>query len=308
MCINAHHLCADAELSILLAAVRWGMRNVARRGDGWRDVIDAPFRAPIPGLSRRSLLVGTAITLTGCRSGRRPMPTLVHRPVSALPGTVLTWLSLRDHFVATVGPRAGEGRPLGPLLVLADATFAPRSRFPLHPHEEMEILSIVVDGTLSHHGDQAHDTALGPQSAQLISARSGMVHAEGNDTDTPTRMLQLWFEPDRHGGAPAYFSRQLAGVGRQLVAGDEGMPLRADARVWWLSVLSGAPEPLVVQPGRRGYLLALTGPIRAEATNGSARVVLEPGDGAELEQGEFVLAAEGARAALWIDLPSGTSS
>ncbi|MCC6807063.1 MAG: pirin family protein [Deltaproteobacteria bacterium] len=233
------------------------------------------------------------------------MPTLLHRPVSTLPETALPWLSLRDHFVATVGPHAGEGQPLGPLLVLADATFAPRSRFPLHPHKEMEILSIVVDGTMSHHGDQEHGAALGPRSAQLISARSGMVHAEGNDTDTPTRMLQVWFEPDRHGGAPAYFSRQLGGVGRQLVAGDEGMPLRTDAKVWWLSAGPLGPGPLVVQPGRRGYLLALTGPVRVEATSGSPGVLLQAGDGAYVEQGEYVLTAESARAVLWIDLPSG---
>lgn len=233
------------------------------------------------------------------------MPTLIHRPVGALPGTTLSWLSLRDHFVATVGPRAGEGRPLGPLLVLADATFAPRSRFPLHPHREMEILSIVLDGTLSHHGDQEHGAALDARCAQLISARNGMMHAEGNDTDRPTRMLQLWFEPDSHGGAPAYFTRRLATQRRQLVAGDEAMPLRADARVWWLSLLPGTAEPLVVAPARQGYLLALTGPVRVEATNRTERVNLELGDGAQVVEGNFALTVKGACAALWVDLPSG---
>jgi hypothetical protein len=231
------------------------------------------------------------------------MSSVIHRPASALPATTLSWLSLRDHFVATVGPHSGQGRPLGPLLVLADATFAPRSRFPLHPHEEMEILSIVIDGTLSHHGDQAHGMTLGPRSAQLISARDGMVHAEGNDTDAPTRMLQLWFQPDRHGGAPAYFSRQLHGEGRQLVAGDEGMPLRTDVKVWWLSVQPGKAEPLVVEKGRQGYLLALTGPLRVEANK---PVTLQTGDGAELEQGEVSLSSSSPAAALWIDLSPGS--
>ncbi len=227
------------------------------------------------------------------------MPTVHHRPASSLPATTLDWLSLKDHFIATVGPQAGTGRPLGPLLVLADATFGPRSRFPLHPHQEMEILSVVVDGTLSHHGDQAHGAALGPRSAQLISARNGMMHAEGNDTARPTRMLQLWFQPDRHGGAPAYFSRQLGTGARELVAGDEGMPLRADVRVWWLSLAPGVAETLAVAPGRRAYLLALTGPVRV----GTA--TLETGDGAQLEEGEHALTAAGAGAALWIDLSAG---
>lgn len=231
------------------------------------------------------------------------MPHFIHRPLASMPETVLPWLSLRDHFVATVGRNAGSGRPLGPLLVLADATFAPRSRFPLHPHQEMEILSIVLDGELSHHGDQAHGSTLRAREAQLISARDGMVHAEGNDTERPTRMLQLWFEPDRHGGSPVYFSRQLAGVGRQLVAGDEGMPLRADVRVWWLPLVAGTPERLTVERGRRGYLLALTGPVQVEMTNGATIASLEPGDGAEAGEGELVLAARGTSTALWIDLP-----
>lgn len=228
------------------------------------------------------------------------MPPVRHRPAASLPSTTLAWLSLRDHFVATVGPRAGEGRPLGPLLVLADATFAPKSRFPTHPHEEMEILSIVVDGTLTHHGNQAHGATLGPRSAQLISARSGIVHAEGNDAESPTHMLQLWFEPNRRGGAPAYFSRQLKGVGRELVAGDETMPLRADAQVWWISL--DKSESLIVQPNRKGYLLALAGSLRLR-TSTQPGFLLETGDGAEIEAGEVILAAEGGRSALWIDLP-----
>ncbi len=237
------------------------------------------------------------------------MSSIVHRPASTLPSTTLGWLSLRDHFVATVGPRAGEGRKLGPLLVLADATFAPRSRFPLHSHREMEILSIVVDGELSHHGDHAHGASFGPRSAQLISARSGMMHAEGNDTDTPTRMLQLWFEPDRHGGAPACFSRRLGDAGRQLIAGDEAMPLRADARVWWISLRCGVREELALEGGRQGYLLALSGPIDVESGGQVARVRVETGDGAVVEPVERVepgvvrlTTEEAGCAAIWIDV------
>lgn len=231
------------------------------------------------------------------------MPRLVHRPVATLPETRLPWLVLRDHFVATVGAHAGTGRPLGPLLVLADATFAPHSRFPLHPHEEMEILSIVVEGQLSHHGDQAHGATLGPRSAQLISARTGIVHAEGNDTDGPVHMLQIWFSPTSRGGAPAYFSREFPGPGRQLIAGDQAMPLRADVRVWWLPLGAGGSESVVVEPGRLGYLMALSGPVRVAAKGGAGSILLGPGDGAEAGVGEFTLGADGATPALWIDLP-----
>lgn len=264
-----------------------------------------------PHVTRREAMAAlgaTAMQLVGCRPtssaprapnlSASPMPTLRHHPASRLPATRLPWLSLRDHFIATVGPASGRGSPLGPLLVLADATFAPHSRFPLHPHREMEILSIVVDGTLSHHGDQAHGATLGSRSAQLISARTGIVHAEGNDTDRATRMLQLWFQPREEGGAPAYFARTWSGDGRHVVAGDDVMPLRADARVEWLALAAGASDALIVRPGRVGYVLGLEGRLAVD----DAPFDLAVGDGLEVGEGSLRVHARSAAAALFVDV------
>ncbi|PZR07597.1 MAG: hypothetical protein DI536_27105 [Archangium gephyra] len=217
-----------------------------------------------------------------------------HRPLSSLPTTTLSWLSLKDHFIATVGPSAGQGSRRGPLLVLADATFEPHSRFPLHPHRDMEILSVVLTGTLSHHGDQAHGATIPPRSAQLISSRDGIFHAEGNDTDTQTRMLQIWFEPTSRGGAPAYFQRDLTAKGRQLIAGDDVMPLRCDAKVSWIDLEAGKPEALEIATGRHGYLLALDGEVNAGTT-------LAAGDGLDVEPGALTVTASTSCAVLWID-------
>lgn len=246
--------------------------------------------------SRRDLLryATLAIAASACR--KKPMPDVRHRPLASLPTTTLPWLSLRDHFIATVGPSAGQGTRLGPLLVLADATFAPHSRFPLHPHQEIEILSIVIDGDLSHHGDQAHGATLPKRGVQLISSRDGMTHAEGNETDTPTRMLQLWFEPTSHGGPPAYF-RRTVGVGSlQPVAGDDVLPLRCDAKVWW-SDLDG-DETVKVAPGRAAYVMALTAPVSL-----STGATLATGEGAEVGTGEVLLTATAPAAVLIIDVP-----
>jgi len=223
------------------------------------------------------------------------------RPAHTLPFTSLPWLSLHDHFVATVGAQSGQGRALGSLRVLADARFAAHSRFPLHPHQEVEILSVVVDGELSHHGDQAHAAVIRPRGAQLISSRSGMFHAEGNVTDHPTHMLQLWFTPESTGGAAAYFERQLpafGGAARHLLAGDAGMPMRCDAKVWWLDLAPGETLRQEVPVDRLAYLIALTGGLHADQT------LLAPGDGAEVSPGAIDLTAETPAAALWIDLPA----
>ena len=96
-------------------------------------------------LPRRTALLG-GLAVLSCTAPRKPVTSIHPRPLATLPTTTLPWLTLRDHFVATVGPSAGQGQPLGPLLVLADATFSPRSRFPLHPHRDMEILSVVQIG------------------------------------------------------------------------------------------------------------------------------------------------------------------
>lgn len=257
-------------------------------------------------LDRRTFVVAGPTLFIGCDLSRSTsMARVRHHPLAPLPTTTLPWLSLRDHFVATVGPHAGRGKPFGPLLVLADATFAPRSRFPLHAHEEMEILSIVLDGELSHHGDQAHGASLPARSAQLISARRGMTHAEGNETDRPTRMLQIWIEPDARGGPPAYYQRELSTRGRQIVAGDDVMPLLSDARVWWIDLAAGGRENVSVAADRQGYLLALDGEVSiVEPTSRKAALALAAGDGLEVGEGTVEVHAQKPCAILWLDVPA----
>lgn len=255
-------------------------------------------------LTRRGLLVAGAAALTGgCTSPGKSdtLTTLNHRPLSSLPTTELSWLKLRDHFVATVGPSAGSGRPFGSLLVLADATFAPRSRFPLHPHRDMEILSIVIDGTLSHHGDQANGEDLPARTAQLISARSGIVHAEGNDLDVSTRMLQIWFTPTQRGGEPVYATRTFSEPGRHLLTGEGALPLLADARVWWMDLEADRTELLEVGANRRGYLLATTTPLQVRGAGSDAVTRLEEGEGLGIEGGGIEVVPARPGAVLWID-------
>jgi redox-sensitive bicupin YhaK (pirin superfamily) len=240
---------------------------------------------------------------------RPPRSAVSVRPARALPVTTLPWLTLRDHFVATVGEQAGKGQPLGALLVMADATFSAGSRFPLHGHREMEIVSVVVDGVLSHHGDQAHGATLGPRHAQLISARDGMRHAEGNDTNGPVHMLQIWFQPHTSGGAPAYFQAAFEAPGRHVIAGEGGLPLRADARVEWIDLGPTSPAAslpshvtLSIRPGRVAYVVALTSSVTVE------EAMLGVGDGAVLGVGEATIASREASAAvLLIELAAAPS-
>lgn len=248
------------------------------------DAMDRPMLSSPASNAHRLLLLG-ALVVVGCPRKEVSSAMMTLRPQATLPATTLPWLSLRDHFVATVGANAGQGQPLGPLLVLADATFAAGSRFPLHSHREMEILSVVLSGELSHHGDQANGALVRPRGAQLISSRDGMRHAEGNDTDAPVHMLQIWLEPTTHGGPAQAFARQLPETpGVHLVAGDEGMPLRCAAKVWWVDVQGER----TLTAKTKGYLVGLFGAVTVPAG------ALNPGDGATVDPGALHFSGNGA--------------
>lgn len=127
-----------------------------------------------------------------------------------------------------------------------------------------------------------------------------MMHAEGNDTDAATRMLQIWFEPNVRGGEAAFFERQLPETpGRHVVAGDEAMPLRADAKVEWIELAPAASITLQLPEGRAGYLLGLLG----KATSGTARIA--EGDGADVSPGEATWTSEDGASLLWITMGGG---
>lgn len=178
---------------------------------------------------------------------------------SQLPSLSLKWLSLKDHFIATVGPSSGQGRPLGNLLVLADATFQAQSRFPQHPHKDMEILTWVVKGVLQHYDDNGTDQSVPEKSLQLMSARDGIFHAEGNATNEEVRMLQIWINPQNKGGTPLVQQTSLEGNGFQCLAAPEGAPLIIRQNAWFYvaNLENDAEEFFSIPLDRIAYAISL---------------------------------------------------
>jgi quercetin 2,3-dioxygenase len=165
---------------------------------------------------------------------------------------------------------------MGPLVVMADATIAPKSSFPMHPHQDIEVLSWVVSGTLRHKDDHGGTDELPAGTLQLMSARDGIVHAEGNLRDEPVRLLQFWLEPTSSGGEPVYSKVSWAGPGFQLLAAREGaaLSLRQDAQVYAAKV-TGAKATLTLPKNRRAYgAITWNGQSAADG----AGVLLQPGD------------------------------
>lgn len=178
---------------------------------------------------------------------------------SKLPALHLEWLSLKDHFVATVGPASGQGHPLKNLLVLADAKFQAKSRFPQHPHRDMEILTWVAKGTLQHYDNNGTDQSVPEKSLQLMSARDGIFHAEGNASDAEVRMLQIWITPQTKGGTPVVDQTELTGSGFKLLAGPEDAPLIIRQKAWFYAaaIENEHGETLEVPEGKMGYAISI---------------------------------------------------
>ncbi|MCM2350192.1 MAG: pirin family protein [Bacteriovoracaceae bacterium] len=171
------------------------------------------------------------------------------------------WIKLTDHFVSTVGPSAGQGKPNGSLLVLADAEIEPGASFPLHSHSQMEILTWVVKGTLHHKDDKGGDQFVNSTGLQLMSARDGISHAEGNSSEQPLRLLQIWIRPSRSINGKALVQQtDIKQKGFQLLAGKEGAPLLIEANVkLWASLLDNENFNFDIDKNSSAYAVSIGG-------------------------------------------------
>lgn len=109
----------------------------------------------------------------------------------------------RRAFGSHKAPNTFDG--LGNFVYLADACFNPRGETHMHPHKEIDVISIMVEGRISHEGSLEHGQSLQTGEAQVQRAGSeGFSHNEVNPEGTKNRMLQLWVLPDQAGEAAGY--------------------------------------------------------------------------------------------------------
>lgn len=92
----------------------------------------------------------------------------------------------------------------GPLRVINDDTIAAGRGFGMHPHRDMEIITVMVEGQLNHRDSMGHAEVLRAGEVQRMSAGTGVVHSEVNEGHQPCRLLQIWIEPSSAGIPPAY--------------------------------------------------------------------------------------------------------
>lgn len=132
-------------------------------------------------------------------------------------------------------------RGFGPLRVINDDIVAPGKGFGMHPHDNMEIITWVLSGTLEHKDSMGNGSIIRPNEAQHMSAGTGIMHSEFNPSPAePVHLLQIWIMPDTRHAQPRYAQKTFAPEKRenkfQLVASKTGrdgsIPIHQDADMW----------------------------------------------------------------------------
>ena len=224
------------------------------------------------------------------------------RPFSTLGGANHGWLDAHHHF--SFADYHDENRvQWGRLRVWNDDVIAPKSGFPAHPHRDMEIVTYVRTGAITHRDSLGNEGRTGAGDVQVMSAGTGIQHAEYNLEDEPTTLFQIWILPDRRGEAPSWGARPFPKDARDgqfvtLASGMDGdadaLPIRANARVLGATVKAGESVTYATQAGRHSYLVAATGKIsigevEAHARDGVAITGLDSFTVTAIEDAELVL-------------------
>src|SRR5690606_24890769 len=180
----------------------------------------------------------------------------------------------------------------GALRVWNDDTIQPGTGFPTHPHADMEIITYVREGAITHQDSLGNKGRTEAGDVQVMSAGSGVRHSEYNLEPGVTRIFQIWIFPNEKGGAPSWGAKPFPKGGRSgrfiplasgLADDDEALPIRTDARVLGATLKAGeSAEYRFAGPGRFGYLVPAEGKVEIED------VVLQARDGAAISEVESI--------------------
>ena len=191
------------------------------------------------------------------------------------------WLKAKHHFA--MGPYGNPThKAVGNLFVLNDDEIAPHTGFGLHHHENVEIVSYIREGTVTHKDDKGNFGKTHAGDVQVMSAGTGIRHSEQNEEDVPTRLFQIWLRPSASGGIPRWGSKPFpkedrAGVFVPLVSGrnaDRALPIRTDAEVYGALLQAGGKTSISFRKGDAGYLVPATGQVDVSGTRLHAREAL----------------------------------
>jgi len=191
------------------------------------------------------------------------------RPFDTLGAVDHGWLNAHHHF--SFGGYLERSRMgWGSIRVWNDDTIAPHKGFAPHPHNDMEIITFVRAGAITHRDSLGNSGRTSAGDVQVMSAGTGITHSEYNQEDEATTLFQIWIHPDRTGEQPGWGQREFPQATREggfeiLASGtpeqDNALPIRTDAKVAAANLKAGQSAIWVTNPARHQYLVAPKGRI-----------------------------------------------
>jgi redox-sensitive bicupin YhaK (pirin superfamily) len=172
--------------------------------------------------------------------------------------------------------------------------------FGAHAHNDMEIITYIIEGELSHRDSTGTEATIKQHDVQRMSAGTGVVHSEYNHSDKPVHLLQIWIMPEADGLQPSYedhtFPREQKQNQLRLIASHDGRDnstrINQDASVYASLLDSGKSLDLALQPGRHAWVQLVGGELEVNGTR------LAKGDGAAVsDAGHLTLASVGGNGA-----------
>ena len=201
------------------------------------------------------------------------------RPFAGLGGADHGWLKAKHHFsFANYYEPSRMG--WGALRVWNDDEIQPRSGFPPHPHADMEIITYVRDGAITHRDSMGNEGRTEAGDVQVMSAGSGVRHSEYNLEDATTRIFQIWIEPQETGGTPSWGAKPFPKGDRSgrfvtlasgMAGDDDALPIRADARVLATTLKAGESAEYATSKTRNLYLVPAAGSVEINGVRVNAR-------------------------------------
>lgn len=192
------------------------------------------------------------------------------RPFATLGAANHGWLDAHHHF-SFADYHDPARTNWGQLRVWNDDTIAPQTGFPPHPHRDMEIITYVRTGAISHRDSLGNEGSTRAGDVQVMSAGTGIQHAEYNLEDEETTLFQIWIIPDKRGEQPSWGARPFPKGDRNgrfvpLASGfaddEDSLPIRAEARVLGATVKAGDTIAYDTAAHRHLYLVPAIGKVR----------------------------------------------
>ncbi|MGO8739088.1 pirin family protein [Rhodoblastus sp.] len=201
------------------------------------------------------------------------------RPFGSLGGENHGWLDAKHHF-SFADYHDPDRVSWGSLRVWNDDTIQPQTGFPTHPHRNMEIITYVRKGAITHQDSLGNIGRTEAGDVQVMSAGTGVAHSEYNRESEVTQIFQIWILPTRAGEKPSWGTRpfprgERAGAFVTLASGfandKQALPIRADARVVAATLKAGETAEYRASKDRRLYLVPATGAVEIDGLRIAAR-------------------------------------